>query len=105
MGARNSIGRPVALMIGALLAAGAGACGDPESNDQREFYTKAPLEDPGLFVRGEPTTELSGIGEPIRRPPESTMPAFVEPLQPRTAPARPAEDAEESAVTAEEGGA
>ncbi|MGH7476174.1 MAG: hypothetical protein ACRELD_07785 [Longimicrobiales bacterium] len=44
------------------------ACGDPETNDQRDWYSKAPLELPNLFVRGEEASEISGFGEPILMP-------------------------------------
>lgn len=33
------------------------ACGDPATKDRRG-YTKAPLETPGLVIRGEPVSEL-----------------------------------------------
>ena len=52
-----------------LLALGATACGDPETGDGRG-YTKAPLEDPGLLVSGEPTTPMGELGVPDRPRPE-----------------------------------
>lgn len=50
-------------LIGLLLVAAA-ACGDPDTNDHRG-YTKAPLEEPTVLVRGEPVTAMSELGEPI----------------------------------------
>lgn len=72
-------------VIGLLLVAAA-ACGDPETNDRRG-YTKAPLEEPTVFVRGEPVTEMSQLGEPIL--PEA--PIFeAEPADTAAAPSAPA---------------
>lgn len=51
----------------AAVAAVAAACGDAPTPDDRG-YTKAPLENPGLFIEQEPVTEMSRIGEPIRPP-------------------------------------
>lgn len=54
----------VALRIVVPVAAlGAAACGDPESTDHRG-YTKAPLENPGFTVEGEPTTLMDELGDP-----------------------------------------
>ena len=47
-----------------VLTALAAACGDPDTNDNRG-YTKAPLEQPTVLVRGEPTTEMSRLGDPL----------------------------------------
>lgn len=41
------------------------ACGDPDTGDTRG-YTKAPLEDPGLLVRGEETTPMARMARPDR---------------------------------------
>ena len=49
-------------LIGTLLIAA--ACGDPETNDDRG-YTKAPLEQPTVLVKGEATTDMSRLGDPI----------------------------------------
>ena len=46
------------------MAVGLGACGDAETTDRRG-YTKAPLEDPGVSITAEPTTENDGLGTPI----------------------------------------
>lgn len=43
------------------------SCGDPATDDPRG-YSKAPLEQPGVFIKGEPTTEMSELGEPILPP-------------------------------------
>lgn len=49
----------------ALLALGAIACGNPNMKESRG-YTKAPLERPGLIVRGEEPGELARFGGPRR---------------------------------------
>lgn len=52
-------------------------CGDPNPDPVRG-YVKPPLEEPGLVVRGEPVSEMSELGEPIRprpRLPEDVVPA------------------------------
>lgn len=54
-----------ATILWLAIALGVSACGDPESNDDRS-YTKAPLEDPGLLVGGEPATAMASLGRPIR---------------------------------------
>jgi mono/diheme cytochrome c family protein len=41
------------------------ACGDPETNDARG-YTKAPLENPAVVIRGEQPSEMSRYGAPNR---------------------------------------
>lgn len=64
---RGAIG---ALALGALVW----ACGDAPTDDPRG-YTKAPLEEPGLTVEPEPTTEMSELGEPIRPRPSPTPPS------------------------------
>ena len=50
-------------ITGALLLAVA-ACGDPETNDSRG-YTKAPLEQPMVMVKGETPSRMSELGDPI----------------------------------------
>lgn len=49
-------------MIGALALAVL-ACGDPATEDNRG-YTKAPLETPGLLVRGEDASGMEGLSRP-----------------------------------------
>lgn len=49
-------------MIGVLVVATL-ACGDPATNDDRG-YTKAPLETPGLLVRGEYASGMEELGRP-----------------------------------------
>ncbi len=44
------------------------ACGDAATPDTRG-YTKAPLEDPGVFVHSEEATEMDRLGTPnVRKP-------------------------------------
>lgn len=47
------------LLVLSVVALASG-CGDPPTEDARG-YTKAPLEAPGLVVRGEPDPGLSGV--------------------------------------------
>ncbi len=49
------------LLLAVLVALA--SCGDPDTTDNRG-YTKAPLEKPTVLVKGEPRTELSGLGRP-----------------------------------------
>ena len=49
--------RRVLLTVTVVALAG---CGDPATEDARG-YTKAPLEEPGLLVRGEPVSPLAGV--------------------------------------------
>jgi hypothetical protein len=39
------------------------ACGDAPTEDRRG-YTKAPLEEPGLTIQSEATTEIGRLGQP-----------------------------------------
>ena len=48
-----------------LMVLAAGACGDPETTDDRG-YTKAPLEKPGVLVTGERPGDMSSYGSPNR---------------------------------------
>jgi mono/diheme cytochrome c family protein len=73
-------------VMGLLLVAVA-ACGDPDTNDRRG-YTKAPLEEPTVIVRGEPVTAMSGLGEPIL--PEAPVFEAEEPADTTKAAAPPA---------------
>ncbi|MBI4545575.1 MAG: hypothetical protein HY703_10290 [Gemmatimonadetes bacterium] len=53
-------------MAAAVLAAAwvvLAGCGDAETADKRG-YTKAPLEQPGLIIKPEPTTEMDRLGDP-----------------------------------------
>jgi mono/diheme cytochrome c family protein len=50
-------------IAGTLLLAAAG-CGDPKTNDARG-YTKAPLEQPTVLVKGEPKSRMDELGNPI----------------------------------------
>jgi hypothetical protein len=49
----------LALGLAALVA----GCGDPPTPDPRG-YTKAPLEEPGLFVKGEKPGPMAALGKP-----------------------------------------
>lgn len=50
-------------MMVAALAACALACGDPDTTDRRG-YTKAPLETPGLLIKGEDVSPMAALGRP-----------------------------------------
>lgn len=53
-------------MIVGLMAAGLlVACGDAETTDNRG-YTKAPLEEPGLRINAEQTTQMSELRGPLQ---------------------------------------
>lgn len=51
------------MCLAAALAALAG-CGDAPTTDSRQWYTKAPLEDPGLTITAEEPSEMAELGEP-----------------------------------------
>lgn len=56
---------PIARCAGSLaIAVALTACGDVATTDDRQFYTKAPLEDPGLTVTPEVPDEMAELGEP-----------------------------------------
>jgi hypothetical protein len=55
------------------------ACGDPNTYDARG-YTKAPLEKPGVLIKGEGSSAMDSLGSPLVPrdtviPPESTPPS------------------------------
>ncbi|MEN8375986.1 MAG: hypothetical protein ABFS34_11100 [Gemmatimonadota bacterium] len=50
------------LAFGALLFVA--ACGDSETTDDRQWYTKAPIEEPGLRITAEEPTEMADLGTP-----------------------------------------
>lgn len=50
----------VTILTAALVAA---ACGDAPTDDRRG-YTKAPLEDPGLTITSEGTTQMAELAQP-----------------------------------------
>ena len=60
-----------------------GACGDQATTDEGRGYTKAPLEDPNLFIEPEGVTEMARLNEPLR--PNAPLPE--EPVQEEDAPA------------------
>jgi mono/diheme cytochrome c family protein len=72
---------------------GLSACGDPDTPDRRG-YTKAPLEQPGVLVRGETPSPMRALGQPNRtradrielpdEPPPAAAPA--EPTAPTALP-------------------
>lgn len=51
------------MCAGLALAALAG-CGDAPTTDSRQWYTKAPLEDPGLTITAEEPSEMAELGAP-----------------------------------------
>lgn len=51
------------ICLAAALAALAG-CGDAPTTDSRQWYTKAPLEDPGLIITPEEPSAMAELGEP-----------------------------------------
>ena len=62
----GSIGRclrAAALMISLMAVGTTAACGDPGTSDGRG-YTKAPLERPGVLVRGERASPMRELGSP-----------------------------------------
>lgn len=70
--------RRVALWV---VVVGVLACGDPATEDHRG-YTKAPLEDPGLLIRGEPDGGLGAARIPLEPGLRGVEPtAFDQPAQ------------------------
>jgi hypothetical protein len=57
------------------------ACGDPNTSDARG-YTKAPLEQAGVLIKGESSSAMDSLGTPIL-PRDTVFPA--EKIQPATA--------------------
>lgn len=51
------------MCAGVALAALAG-CGDAPTTDDRQWYTKAPLEDPGFTITAEEPSEMAELGDP-----------------------------------------
>ena len=39
-------------------------CGDAETNDKRG-YTKAPLEEAGVLIKAEGSSEMDALGSPV----------------------------------------
>nr|PZN89844.1 MAG: hypothetical protein DIU52_10995 [bacterium] len=52
--------KAMTILAAALFVA---ACGDAPTTDRRG-YTKAPLEDPGLRIKSEPTTPMAEYAKP-----------------------------------------
>jgi hypothetical protein len=67
---RRVIRQGVVIAVVAVLV----ACGDPNHETARG-YVKAPLETPGLVVRGEDVSEMVELGETQR--PRPVMPSEV----------------------------
>jgi mono/diheme cytochrome c family protein len=84
--------RVAAVMISLAVAGLAAACGDPGTSDGRG-YTKAPLERPGIFVRGERASPMRELGSPTYARadeidmPDLATPAAEAPAPPTTLPA------------------
>jgi hypothetical protein len=57
------------------------ACGDPDTTDPRG-YTKPPLEQAGLLIKGEGSSAMDSLGTP-NLPRDTVFPA--ENIQPTTA--------------------
>lgn len=72
-------------MLLTLLVAG---CGNTEDSDDRQWYTKAPLDEPGLTIEAEEGTEMDALGEPRAVVPQQE-PNFVAPARPRQPQASP----------------
>lgn len=55
--------RKAATALCLLALAGSAGCGDGPTDDTRG-YTKAPLEDPGVFISPEAPTVMDALGDP-----------------------------------------
>lgn len=53
----------LALVAGMVMAVTLGGCGDPDTRDHRG-YTKAPLEVPGVRIKGQATSPMRRFGPP-----------------------------------------
>lgn len=69
--------RTLTALTAALAAFMVTGCGDAESTDPRQGYTKAPLEEPGLFVGSEERTEMDRLGDPRLRLPQGNSSPFI----------------------------
>lgn len=84
---------------------GLAACGDPATEDRRG-YTKAPLEDPGLLVSGEPDAGLGTARIPLEPGLRGVEPAaFDRPAQAAGGGREVADDGGEAADDGEEAAA
>ena len=52
-------------------------CGDAETNDNRG-YTKAPLEEAGVLIKAEGSSDMDALGSPIL-PRDTIIPAQAAP--------------------------
>ena len=66
-------------LLAACVILAAGGCGDPATDDDRG-YTKAPLENPGLFIESTEEHRLWEYGRP-------ELPQAVEVTPPQDSPA------------------
>lgn len=84
--------RPRAAALPLIVAlAGVAACGNIEDSDDRQWYTKAPLDEPGLTIEAEEPTEMDLLGEPRALVPQQEA-NFIAPARPRQAqPQSPAQ--------------
>ncbi len=69
--------RTLTALTAALAAFMVAGCGDAESTDPRQGYTKAPLEEPGLFVGSEERTEMDRLGDPRLHVPQENASPFI----------------------------
>lgn len=70
-------------LLGVLLLP---ACGDIQGADDRQFYVKPPLDDPGLTIEAEQPTAMDDLGDPREVVPQ-TEATFIAPARP-AAPAQ-----------------
>lgn len=73
--------RPHAFAL-VLLLFGAASCGNRADDDDREWYTKAPLDRPGLTIEAEEPSEMSELGEPRALVTQQEA-NFIAPARPR----------------------
>jgi hypothetical protein len=52
-------------------------CGDADTNDNRG-YTKAPLEEPGVLIKAESSSDMDALGTPVM-PRDTLIPAEAAP--------------------------
>lgn len=56
------------VLVGALVVGALTACNDRPTTDNQRGYTKAPLEEPGLFIKPEPLAPMTDREAPLSRP-------------------------------------
>ncbi|HUH13490.1 MAG TPA: hypothetical protein VMK65_10285 [Longimicrobiales bacterium] len=57
-------------------------CGDIKGADDRQWYVKAPLDEPGLIIKAEQPTAMDELGTPREMVPQSEA-KFIAPARPR----------------------